>query len=568
MRSLILITLFSAFFTSTVFSQQVGTRHPRVLEIERMLQSDVQTVVRDLIPGESFHAKVRVEPLHRNGPQAKGKEALPYYEASDEIRDEWDDPNKTEFELLGRVTRLSVKLVVPLKITTNQISELKTAIQNKIPFIEGRDLVEIEQKEWPVPEDHTKYTSWILGIGAALLVLLGIINILSSTWAAGRLARAIAHIRINTGDSGSVSSNQPLPSVAGTSLESSVGGASGMAGGGHIQMNDTLRMSESVMGLIKRIENAGSFPTLEDMITFEQYLQSYPKSAGALLADFPHELKNKIFEYSFSEVWLKAITEGGEVDNVSFELMNKIMKINHAKSHREWETLLIMCWRLQQQLPQFLKKIESDDALVILQHLPQSLSIWAAREVMPGQWAAVFKKTHGPEKISVPAMQKYTQMATEMKALRSPILLAQYKRDMDLVHYLRQCDFQMEKEIYHAIPKESSLPTLRPPFYSVLEAGEENLKSFVPTVSLEEWALALLNVPRTDRLTVEVGLSDKQKFRFIELLKRYDRMGASNEVVGRAREQISRAYHDFQARNHKTTKITDAKKSRLIGEAA
>lgn len=544
-----LAILFSILMSWVLVGQaQVAKRHPRVLELERMLQNDVQTSVRDILPGQSFHVKVTIDPLHRQTSSAGGREALPYFEASEEIKDEWDDPNRSDFELLSRVNRISVKAYVPGTLALEQVAEVKAAIANRIPFVEGRDLVEVEQKNWPLPPDHNRYTSWILGLGLVMLLLLGMVYFVVSFVATNRLSKAIKTIKISTSESsgGGNGMNTGFASAAGPAGPQA-GGGGHFGDAGRVQMNDTIRMTEVIMGLVKNFESSHSFPTLEDMTTFEQYFNSHPRSVGALLAEFPSALKSKVFSYSYSNSWLKGLTDPGDIDPISFELMNKLARFDRASESHDWNELLILCWRLESGLPAFLKRLESSDSLLILKSLPQSIAIQTARELMPGEWAAVLKRG-GPQKsLSPETIAKYKKMALEAKPLRGLAVLNQYRKDVDLIKYLKVCDPVFEKEIYGAAPAESALASLRPPFYPVLDASPEDVRGFASQVSIEDWSLALLNVPRALRSNIENTFSDKQKFRLVELLKRYDRSPVDAAIIGDARERIGRLFGEFNA---------------------
>lgn len=532
---------FLIFWSVCGFAQTPQKRHPRVVEIEKTLQTDIQNSLRDMIAGQSFHVKVTVDPLHRQTSSVSGKESLPYYEANDEIKDEWDDPNRSDQDLLARVNRISVKAVVPATISLDLVNEIKTVIRNRIPFVENRDLVEVEQKMWSVPPtgDHSQYTTWILGIGLVMMFLLGVVFFVVSTLATSRLAKAIRNIKITTSESESVGGG----GMSASAMASTNTNQSGL-GSGQLQLNDTIRMTEAILRLIKNFESSRAFPNLDDMVLFEQYFQTAPQSMGALLSEFPLDLKYKVFSYSFSESWLKGLTDPGEVDHICFELMNKLMRVERTPDKLAWNELLTVCWRLEGKLVSFLKKVDPKESLLILKSLPQSLGIKAARELMPGQWASILNRSQDDNPLSIDRIDKLKQLALDHMPLRSWSLLDQYKKDMDLIKYLRQSDPSFEKEIYGAIPADSTLHKIRPPFYAVLDAPAGALVDFCNQVTLDDWALALLNVPRTIRGTVTGSLTDKQKIRLQEILRKLDRSPVSIEMIGVARERIGKLFFE------------------------
>lgn len=541
--SRMLLSLFMLFAVSVGHSQAVK-RHPRVVEIERMLQNDVQTSLRDVLPGQSFHVSVRIEPLHRESVAQNGKESLPYFESTEEIRDEWDNPNKTDYELLTRVMRISVKATVPDTIPEEQVAEVKSAIVNRIPYTEGRDLIEVVSKKWPQPTpDPSRNTPWILGIGFSLMFFLGVVYFFVSFFATGRLSNAIKNIRITNSESAG-GGGLPMASLSGSSQAQNNSNSAGF-GSGRVQLNDTIRMTEVIMGLIRNVESSGRFPILQDMALFEQYIQSHPRSVGGLLAEFPSQLRSKLFSYSYSPNWLNGLTDAGEIDQVAFELMNKLVRIERSAGSGKWDQLLILCWRLDSQLPQFLKNLDSQDSFLILKSLPQSIALQTARTLMPGEWAVVLKKGGPQRTLSEEKIEKYSALALEILPLRSAVVLEQYQQDTDLIKYLKITDPSFEKEVYGAAPAESELAKLRPPFYPVLDASPEVLKEFTSLVPMEDWALSFINLQRKVRASVDSQFSDKQKFRLAELLRRYDKAAVNIEVVGDARERIAKHFQDF-----------------------
>lgn len=550
-RNLLLIASMGIFIALPAHAQ-TNPKLPRVLEIERMLQNDIQGTLRDIIPGQSFSVKVTIDPLRRNSARsAASKESLPYYDGNEEIIDEWDDPAKSEFELLARVNRITVRALVPDSVSLEQKNELRTAILSRIPFVEGRDSVEVEVRAWnDNSKDPSRYNRWILGMGIALMFIMGLVSLFISWIMTNRLSKAIRNIKVTTSDSNSGSAMPHLSAAANTSPPP---GGHGF-GSGQVQLNDTLRMNEVILGLIKQFETSESFPSLDDMILLEEYFKQSPSSTGGLLAEFPSAIRNRLFSLSFSNDWLKGYTNPSDVDPSAFELMNKLVRIERDHSKTNWNELLIACWRLDADLVPFLKSIDGQDSLSILKALPQSIAIRAARDLMPGEWAAVMKRS-GPVREMMPdRIEKYRHMAVALKPLRSFGQIEQYRKDVDLIKYLQIVDPTFEKEIYGAAPEDSALSQLRPPFFPVLDATPEILTEFVSQVSLDDWALALMNVPRSSRVSIEANFNEKQKYRLTELLKRNDRAALSAEIIGSARERVGKYFAVFsEQRAHKLT---------------
>ena len=127
-----------------------------------------------------------------------------------------------------------------------------------------------------------------------------------------------------------------------------------------------------------------------------------------------------------------------------------------------------------------------------------------------------------------------------MKALRDFSILEQYRQERDLLEYLSYAEPTEEKEIYLASPPQSVIHSMRPPFYRVFELTSDELDRVVSRISLDDWALALLNTGRNDRREIEKKFSEKQRFLLVDKLKKLDQTAPDRAKVGQARERIAR----------------------------
>lgn len=75
--------------------------------------------------------------------------------------------------------------------------------------------------------------------------------------------------------------------------------------------------------------------------------------------------------------------------------------------------------------------------------------------------------------------------------------------------------------------------------FHVLEMKPEQAKVVVPAISLDQWALAMFNIPKSDRRGVESQFSEKQRFLYFERLKQLDARNPSQKLVGEAREFVA-----------------------------
>ena len=139
------------------------------------------------------------------------------------------------------------------------------------------------------------------------------------------------------------------------------------------------------------------------------------------------------------------------------------------------------------------------------------------------------------------------EQATRLKPKNSMKELQDYIRDRDLLRYLKKATIAEEREIYTAA-KGSFLEHLRPPFFRVLDADPTNLYLVFVSFTVDEWAVALFNIPREDRESVESMFSQKQKFLFLERLKQLDENKPSKKDIGEMRERIAAVYFEMVRR--------------------
>jgi len=528
-----------------IFSIQVGAqaKHPRAFQLEKFLQSDIEQSLKLLLQDHPFSVSVIVDPLRRSGGNAD-RSSLPLLEIRDSVSDEWDDPDRFDYELLSRVNRISVSVSVPSNLPKPKLDEVKEVLKKRIPYVEGRDLVQVEAKEFVVEAESSNFYKWLAAAGALMLLGLGVIHLLVNLVATTKLSKAIRAIKVDVNSTG-----------GGTSVSSAANSSSqfrresSRLSGGDLQLHDTIKMTELVQNLVATLEAKRAFPVLEDIVLLEEEIKKHPESVGALINSFPDHLREAVFSYSYSEAWFKVLFSGGILDAKSFEIMNRMVK--HARNSETYqhEVLLIRCWIAQDQLPLFLKSIDSDDAISILRWMPRGLAVSMGREVMPGRWATLLDNMDNTLAIkTLPelSIHKYIKQLDDLRPLRDSAVLDSYKKDLELVAYLKHLDPAAEKEIYLASGESSSLWKLRNPFFPVIEATESELKSFVGLVSIDDWANSLFNVPKTYRNNIEKCFTDRQKFMLVELLKKLDRGGGDLDKMSHSRDSIARMWSNHQ----------------------
>jgi hypothetical protein len=167
-----------------------------------------------------------------------------------------------------------------------------------------------------------------------------------------------------------------------------------------------------------------------------------------------------------------------------------------------------------------------------------------AREAYPGGWGVLLDPSFQTEKIAEKRMQELIAHLKELDPDRNLSVLDQFKKDKELLEYLKGAGIQEEKEIYQASPSTSMIHQIRPPFYLVLEQPDDTYDVFVRQFTLDQWVLALFNIPRESRKPIEMRFDDKERYLYVERMKALDKNPPSQDVVDEVRQRIALALKD------------------------
>ena len=65
-----------------------------------------------------------------------------------DVRDEWDDPTKTIYELIPRIQAINIKILLPDTVKDDDLNEMRENLFENLELIEGRDRIVFERKVW------------------------------------------------------------------------------------------------------------------------------------------------------------------------------------------------------------------------------------------------------------------------------------------------------------------------------------------------------------------------------------------------------------------------------------
>lgn len=520
MRNLVKYFLFFLAFSMNAWSQdQVFTdKHPKVIEMEMMLTKEASAFLQQRIPTEQFYVNVDIIPLRRA--QSEKIEKLPYFDSEDEIGDEWDAIDTPLVLLLSRIKKASIKVEVPEHLSDAEISDLRQKLYEQLKLISGRDIINIERKiiSSSKPLSGNDYTLYYFITTIALVIFAGLFISLKFTSKSSAGASKTAE-----GSAGPRVEGSAMPGRASSSSHmKALSGMTHSKVNGDINFKDTIRAADMLKEKLHGVVNAPIFPLLTDMLVLEELSEKSLSSFGAFVFEMPRKHQQKIFFRGRSDKWFRGYVEASSVDMDCFLAVEKMLRNRNAAGSEKWEELLVQVWRLADEAPLFLKQIPTDEAFNLLAHLPKSFSVPTAKKTYPGNWARVLESREFKVIEDEAKVDDYLARTLALKPYFSFKSIDEYKKDLELVDYLRTATIKDEEEIYESLSSDSPIFNIRPPFYAIFKAEIEDFKVVHQQFQMEEWAMVLLNSPREYMKKVTNEFDDKRRYIFSTILKNFD----------------------------------------------
>lgn len=521
-------------FSSPATAQEI-MKHPRVAELEDVLQDSAAEYVKARFPAVPFMVTVRVDPLRRESLSAAGLngEDLPYISTDDEeIRDEWDNPQFPLKALINRVRKIQVTVSVPAQIKETEVAELRDGIFNILHLTPARDEISIARRNWTMHE-----VPWLPLAGAAtlVLVLLGGLLAINRT-SANRIARALGELKMQN----AAAAAAPAPRAAFDEPQKTAGGA-------EVTFNDPFKIKELAARHVEFLTVQPAFPSQDDIYVLEALGRQSPARLGAVLAEFPAEMQKKLFAFSSDPSWIEGLHTPGLLDFAALEGFQALIRIPREEAETHWSATVLAVWRLGEHRQSFIKGMPKEEAFALLAAMPKSTAVAEARQAFPGSWGEILNPDFAPQIPSARRCQEIQKAAHQVLPLRDFSVVHRYREERDLLEYLNTVGPSEENDIYGAARPDSLIHSLRPPFFPVFQLPAETLARFVPEIDVPQWSLALFNVAKPERAKIDQHLSDKQRFLLIENLKSYDLVGPDKKKIGEARENIGRFLRQWNA---------------------
>lgn len=535
------------FFILTVISlslfAQESAQHPRVVELEEKLEAEASKYFSHRFPGKPFFVRVSVNPLRVDVKKGGSVENLPYLEfETEENVDEWDDPTVPLTYLRNRVKKVMVDVSVNDNMSDAELQEIKDSLNVFLKLMPYRDEIKVERKlstQSEIPQLFY-YVS-----GLILVTLLGI-----GFWV--RSSVKVSGATVASASAGPVSAGSGGGSVVTSgSIENNLNVKNVPPIRGDINFFDPIKLLEVLHLKINQVASHPGFPSLKDIILFDRFAEQFPGELGALVGEFPVEKQKLIFQNGRSQKWLEAFAFPTQVDQRCFQLLEEMNRSRSlTRGDQEWEKLLTQLWRLDDKLVSFLKEINQDHAFVILAQLPKQLSLTVGKKVFPGNWGRILEDRPGNVIIEPGIVKDYIRKSALLKPQLDYTLIEAYKREKEILEYVRTASIEDERDIYETLPAESFILKTRNPFYKVFELDEAQFKSFSEQFGHNDWALALINSSRQYIRRYTDTLDEKKKYVFSVALKRLDEQGSQFHQQMMIKEKMADQFKQMMQTEH------------------
>jgi hypothetical protein len=530
----IFILLVMLFLTTQVHAS-------RVTEMEFKLSKETEKYLKDIFGDNIISVSVEVKPLRRIKEQASAGETLPFlYVENQQVVDEWDNQDINIYQLYNRIASAKVKVVFKDSVDIQNMEGFKNNLLNYLKLKPGRDYVELDFQAsfFKLKKDLASFEVYLYPTIIAILLI---------TFFVWGLKNIQPKVPIPTSASGGKTAasdgagSMSMPRPTGAEVARSSGAGSSLSGGtSNISLSDPTKTISLIRSKIEHIQASETFPNLNDMMMLNELVQTDVETFGYIIYEFSQEKQNEIFSRGCGDNWYQAYNEIGSPSIKCLNFLEKMSRNRNYNSSKQFEELLILCWRLGDKLKDVIAKIEYKDAMSILFYLPKSLSIPVARDVFPGRWADVLSNTKIPAITNKEKIESCKSLCVSVFPLLSVDALESYRKQRDLLIYLKHSSPVEEEDVYKILGSDSELSALRPPFYVLFDLPTDTKRRIVDAFPLSQWALALFNVPRDLRKKLDEVLNDKERYLLGDGLKSLDQFPPSKDEVGVAREIIAK----------------------------
>ncbi|MBF0441875.1 MAG: hypothetical protein HQK54_08230 [Oligoflexales bacterium] len=558
---LILLTAGLSILVPAIMKAQTMQKSPKVVEVESYLTGKAIEFIKGRFPMMPVLVTIKVMPLRRDmggmiPPAQSPQIMLPFHAAPDmKVVDVWDDESKSVHDLMPRIQSVDMIVTLPSSVTSDELTELREALFSNLGLVLGRDNIKFELRPW-VNKDGGIRTEYIVIAGSALvLFLLGIFLIIRNL--SSQIRKGLLEVSSKAGGMGGTSQMPAQPITASRSEH-----GKDDDNRANMVFQDPVKLKEHAKPLILTLVSDPAFPRLQDILIFSEYLKTDPRIVTGAVKEFPIQIQNKIFSLTTGRQWLSVMFSKAQMGLQSWELLNSLTQNRKAALRLDFDELLTYLWRLENDVVEILRELGQWKALSILAYMPSSVSIRYGKMAFPGAWGKLLDPTFKPDLLPKEEVASIREMALKLKPLNDPKMLEYYEHERGLVEFLLSADTNEEKEVYEASGPDSFLKTIRPPFYVLFNQPMDVIGEIFPRFTLNDWTMALFNVPKDQRRNFEEIMNEKQKFLLFEGFKNLDKSKTFNKTeIGKVRETIAFALEEILLRRESEKTLEDSQAS-------
>ncbi|MBC7715068.1 MAG: hypothetical protein H7177_17105 [Rhizobacter sp.] len=540
-KIIIPIFLVLNLLASVSFGQeQTQVKHPKVIEVEMLLSKEATSFLQQRIPNEPVYVNVEIDPLRRNSDVKN--EQLPYFASEDEVSDEWDAIDTPMVLLLSRIKRAMIRVEVPNHVTDAEIVDLKEKLYEHLKLVPIRDSITFEKKSLGARAASDKKDNTLYYFITVISVVMFGGLFLSLKFTSPKIAPTLAATVGASAGGGNSATPPPRQHNSKKGSNDSNYGSFSSKVNGDINFKDSIRAADMLKEKLHGVINSSVFPMLSDMLILEELSNKSLSSLGAFIFELPRKHQQQVFFRGRSDKWFRAYIEASSVDVDCFMAVEKMLRNRNASGPEKWEELLIQVWRLQDEAHLFLKQIPQEEAFTILGNMPKSFSVPCAKKAFPGGWARVLDSKDAGIIEDEKKLNDYLARSLGLKPYFSFKSIDDYKKDLELVDYLRSATLKDEEEVYESLSSTSNIHKIRPPFYAIFKADDENFKAIFSQYDIYEWATAVLNAPRDYMKKISAELDEKKRYIFSNYLKQLDENQPSFKDQSSLREEMAKSF--------------------------
>ncbi len=492
----------------------------RVSEVEDYYTERISKFLQSRFPHQPFTVIVIVDVDKVDAKKAKA-ENLPYFDIVEKEQDIWNKSDVPLSTLISYVDKVAIKVDLETDMDANELNSLHNQLFEYLKLSTSSDKIEVNKiKPKPMLQAPGSSVSWWVYGAIGLISFLSLLSLLQ--WSVRSLVKGLS---TPLSELGKATQNLSSPNLgAGLSpAETSLP----MSGHRNDSSYESRRMFKELFE-----ENKDLFerPTIEVMEFLEEEGAHNPMALTSLFAEIKKDKLKEFFAYGTGQWWYRTLSTAPQITNDSLDVLFKLHKLkikNQLTSptqtvvDAEMKDFAVILNRLNEsQIESLLKPFPFQTAIPILHLLPKSKAMKVCKNLFPGSWAQFIDPNQPKGKISNQQVKQIQQKALELLPLRNTQSLEAFFSDIEIEKYLDVANTWDEREFYKALTDNSNIKKVRTPFYKLFDLTTEDFNSLLQQIPVHDLVYILPDCERAEGNRIFEQLTERQRFRLRELMKR------------------------------------------------